>query len=223
MLGRRQGSSQAERRRSSAVITWLASYPRSGITLLRTILNACFGLTSQSIYSDEEFGHPAIQAMIGHEAIGPDAHGFVEEAKRLNRSLYVKTHELPGDDCRPAIYVVRGKTGPSWSEHVNAWALSGRPNTLIVRYEDLAAGKFRTLRAISEFTRRPLLRTFKVSFEQLHALCPTFFRCGSDQANLRELDKDSMLLFERLHGDTLRKIGYEPTSYEIARQCAGTP
>jgi hypothetical protein len=109
---------------------------------------------------------------------------------------------------------------------VNAWALSGRPNTLIVRYEDLAVGKARTLRAISEFIGRPLLRTFDVSFKHLHALCPTFFRCGSDQANLRELDKDSLLLFERLHGDTLRKIGYgwpEPASYESAQQCTGTP
>jgi hypothetical protein len=35
-------------------VTWLASYPRSGNTLLRTILKQCFGLSSQSVYPDEE-------------------------------------------------------------------------------------------------------------------------------------------------------------------------
>ena len=218
------------------MITWLASYPRSGNTLLRTILNSCFGLTSQSVYSDEEFCHPAVQALIGHEAVGPDPHEFIGKAKRINRSLYVKTHELPGNDSQQAIYVVRdgrsclvshyhfvkdilgrevtlgdiirGAFGTSWSQHVKAWALSERPNTLVVRYEDLAAGRARTLRAISEFIGRPLLRNFDVSFKHLHTLYPSFFRCGSDQPNLRELDEHSKLLFERLHGDTLRKIGY---------------
>jgi len=37
---------------------WLASYPRSGNTLLRVILKHCFGLSSQSVYHDSEFTDP---------------------------------------------------------------------------------------------------------------------------------------------------------------------
>src|SRR5258708_3341660 len=47
------GSMSLELRQDSPV-TWLASYPRSGNTLLRIILKRCFGLTSQSLYDDRE-------------------------------------------------------------------------------------------------------------------------------------------------------------------------
>jgi hypothetical protein len=219
------------------VITWLASYPRSGNTLLRTILKHSFGQVSQSIYSDQEFVHPAISEIVGQEAIGQNPFEFVDQAKRQNKHLYVKTHEMPASIGQRAIYVVRdgrscmvsclhygkdvlgktislddvirGRAGwPSWSQHVGAWALSGRPYTLVVRYEDLAAGCLQTLKAISGFIGLPILRNFDISFDQLHALDPTFFRCGSDSTNLGRLDPAAASLFERLHGDTLRRIGY---------------
>ena len=58
-------------------VTWLASYPRSGNTLLRTILKHCFGLSSQSVYPDEEFSEPGVAEAVGHEAVGADPHDFV--------------------------------------------------------------------------------------------------------------------------------------------------
>src|SRR5665213_4441239 len=148
---------------SAAPVTWLASYPRSGNTLLRIILNRCFGVSSQSIYDDAEFSDPAVCGEVGHEAIGDDPKGFIAAARRSGRDLYVKTHELPSPDRHPAIYVLRdgrsavvshahymaeffhrdilltdiiaGKLGVSWSQHVNAWVMGGRPNLLVVRYE----------------------------------------------------------------------------------------
>ena len=151
---------------SRALVTWLTSYPRSGNTLLRTILMRCFGQPSRSIYTDADFSDPELSRLVGHEAVGDDAKSFVARAKQAGRSLYVKTHEMPPADRHPAIYVVRdgrsavvshlhymreilgrdmtlaevieGKAGLSWSQHVRAW--SPRPHTLMVRYEDLAAG-----------------------------------------------------------------------------------
>lgn len=35
--------------REDSAVTWLASYPRSGNTLLRIVLKRCFGLSSQSV------------------------------------------------------------------------------------------------------------------------------------------------------------------------------
>jgi hypothetical protein len=219
--------------RDFAVITWLASYPRSGNTLLRAILKQCFGLSSQSVHDDAALDAPGIREAVGHETVGPRA---LEEAGRQSRSLYVKTHELPGRDTHPAIYVVRdgrssvvshqhylrgilrresclsdvirGEMAPSWSEHVEAWALSGRANTLVVRYEQLAAADPRTLQQIGAFLDRPLLQAFDTSFDQLHALNPQFFRRGSDAANISEMDAVSLRLFEQFHGATLRRMGY---------------
>ena len=94
-------------RECGAPVTWLASYPRSGNTLLRIVLNRCFGVSSQSIYADVEFPDPAVRGEVGHEAIGDDPKGFLAAARRSGRSLYVKTHELPSPDRHPAIYVLR--------------------------------------------------------------------------------------------------------------------
>lgn len=218
-------------------VTWLASYPRSGNTLLRVILNRCFGLFSQSLYDDNEFSEPAIRELVGHEAVGADPRKFLDQARRAARTLYVKTHEMPGRDANPAICVVRdgraamvshmhflrdvmgnqdvtlediirGKTGLSWSEHVRAWALSGRPDTLVLRFEDLAESDPASLQAISTFIRRPLAREFDVTFQGLHAHSPQFFRAGSNQANLSEMAGKDLALFDQLHGATLRDMGY---------------
>lgn len=234
--------------RDFALITWLASYPRSGNTLLRAILKQCFGLSSQSIYRDAELDMPGVREAVGFETAGGDPRRFIEDAPRQGRSLYVKTHELPGRDTHPAIYVVRdgrssvvshrhylrgilgreaglsdiirGELTPSWSEHVEAWALSGRPDTLVVRYEDLAAADPRALRQIADFLDRPLLQAFDMPFDRLHALNPQFFRRGSDAANIAEMDAVSLRLFEQLHGATLRRIGYGAVPAGIARRSA---
>lgn len=219
-----------------APVTWLASYPRSGNTLLRLILKHCFGLSSQSLYQERDFADPDMREVVGHEDVGHNPRRFVATARRAGRSLYVKTHELPPVDDHPAIYVVRdgrsavvshahylrdilgwqislaevieGKAGLSWSRHVRAWTLPVRAGTLVLRYEDLASGNRDTLAAIAAFIHQPLLRGFDVSFDRLHGLYPAFFRRGSDAANIAEMDAASARLFEQHHGDMLRAMGY---------------
>jgi hypothetical protein len=227
---------QAQGLQTAAPVTWLASYPRSGNTLLRLILKQCFDLTSQSLYLDQDFTDPAIRELVGHEDVGRNPRRFVHLARRAGRSLFVKTHEPPAADRHPAIYVVRdgrsavvshahylrdnlhhditladvieGKAGLSWSQHVRAWTLPLRANTLVVRYEDLAVGNRDTLNAISAFIGHPLLRGFGLSFEKLHELHPVFFRRGSDAGNIAEMNAASVRLFEQHHGDMLRATGY---------------
>jgi hypothetical protein len=224
-----------ELRRDSPV-TWLASYPRSGNTLLRIILKRCFDLTSQSIYDDVEFSDDALRDVVGHELIDGDPAQFLRQAQAQHRHLYVKTHELPPADRHPAIYVVRdgraavvsylhylrkimkrnvtlhdvicGKVGVSWSRHVRAWTLPRRPGTLIVRYEDLAIGESQTLKRIAAFIGVPQRQAFDISFARLHALSPDFFRAGSNRRNIAELDTRAEQLFEQMHGVTMRAMGY---------------
>jgi hypothetical protein len=222
--------------RQDSPVTWLASYPRSGNTLLRIILKRCFGLTSQSLYDDREFSDATMRDMVGHEPVGDDPARFLQQAREKGRHLYVKTHELPPADSHPVIYVVRdgraavvsyihflreilkrevtardvisGTLGICWSRHVRAWALPPRPHSLIIRYEDLARGDPETLKKISAFIRVPQRQTFDISFDRLHTMAPDFFRSGSNRKNIAELDLEAQHLFEQLHGPTLRAMGY---------------
>ena len=90
------------------MIVWLASYPRSGNTLLRTVLKQSMGLDS---YSDE--GIKAIVGLtdkakkeFGHIALPKPWDAFYREATASPTLHLVKTH-LPPRDNQPVIYVVR--------------------------------------------------------------------------------------------------------------------
>lgn len=86
------------------MICWLASYPRSGNTMLRTLLTSMFGLETRSIY-DEGFGQSpdSMSSALKWKEQVCDL-----EAARLNpQQLLVKTHELPPEHEDAAIYVVR--------------------------------------------------------------------------------------------------------------------
>jgi hypothetical protein len=86
---------------------WLASYPRSGNTFLRIILQKVFCLPSYSLYRVE-----------GQDHSDPSA-AALEQAPHLPRNwrqllsnradgkiIPIKTHDPPEDDA-PAIYIIR--------------------------------------------------------------------------------------------------------------------
>jgi Sulfotransferase domain len=89
---------------------WLASYPRSGNTLLRIVLRNVFDLTSTSLYPGEILGFDKfanVSAIVGHyEHAGLDQsqeHGSELAAEEMQ---LVKTHGYPTDGL-PAIYIIR--------------------------------------------------------------------------------------------------------------------
>ena len=151
-------------------VVWLASYPRSGNTFLRTIIYHCFGVRSASIY-DEDMGELGPARLIGHIEQGPDGSmDFGDEPVRL-----IKTHHPPQDD-RPAIYIVRdGQAATmsmfefynrrmplqaiiegrnlfgSWGGHLRRWHPLERPNTLFLRYEEVLADTRTTVDKLAEF------------------------------------------------------------------------
>ena len=45
---------------------WLASYPRSGNTLVRTILYQCMDLKTGSVYSNDLGGNSNLESYVGH-------------------------------------------------------------------------------------------------------------------------------------------------------------
>ena len=221
------------------MIVWLASYPRSGNTLLRIILYRSFGLHTFSLYEDsDDVGvDPILAKLVGHRSRGMAPEDFKSMARTRPDPFFVKTHgESEAKDDAKAIYVVRdGRAAVAsyfhyrkdivkedvslaqvvkgdvwsggWSDHVHAWVFSDRPNTLVVKFEDLVAENAETLDRIADFIALPILARSSIAFDQLQAVAPAFFRKGSS-ANAAELDAGCSELFWSLHGETMIRLGY---------------
>ncbi len=89
------------------MLIWLASYPRSGNTFFRILLNRLYGFNTTTGYDDND---PVAQ-MIGPQFVGYEPRQYALE-NLVNRPeiSFVKTHRQPhrvscGD--QPAIYLVR--------------------------------------------------------------------------------------------------------------------
>lgn len=80
---------------------WLASYPRSGSTYIRTLLNRFYGLYHTSIY-DENINRGTTDS----KAHSRSTYLANPEQAPGDHPLFVKTHEMPNDKL-PAIYLVR--------------------------------------------------------------------------------------------------------------------
>lgn len=90
------------------MIIWLASYPRSGNTLLRMMLNSVFGRTSYSEYDDvTDIGaDEPTRRRVGHVFLGRPLEQAYAELSAAPGPEFIKTHNEPRDDAK-AIYIVR--------------------------------------------------------------------------------------------------------------------
>ncbi len=81
------------------MIIWVASYPRSGNHFFRVLLHRMLGVNTYTIYPQDP------QPM---EALGEAPFDRTLAAAARSKEIYfLKTHELPGRDKYPAIYLVR--------------------------------------------------------------------------------------------------------------------
>ncbi len=163
------------------MIIWLASYPRSGNTLLRTILKRCLDIDS---YADEpihvESPLRSDNELIGHLELDVAWPQFHARSAASRHPFFVKTH-LPPRDAERFIYVIRdGRSAVKsyekyyeryvpahkvnlfrliagddaygdWSSHYRAW--NDRPGAagLLLRFEELTDVSAETLRRIADF------------------------------------------------------------------------
>lgn len=123
------------------MIVWLASYPRSGNTLLRQILLQVFGQTTYSRYNDPlDIGANAhLAAAVGHVAYGGDWDAFYDSATRSREPVFVKTHDPPQDDA-PAVCIVRDGRAAAVSWLYKMQAETPRPRHSL---DDIIEGRVR--------------------------------------------------------------------------------
>jgi hypothetical protein len=149
----------------------------------------------------------------------------------------VKTHDPPRD-ARPAIYVVRDGRGAtasyfhyqrdvlrrpaplteiirgrvgfgSWGWHVAQWAPYRRPNTLLLRFEELTANPIAQVERIGAFLGLSPIGRRVPTFEELHRTAPHFFRNGRNDSWKSIFGDAEHELFWALHGEEMRAFGYE--------------
>lgn len=222
------------------MIVWLASYPRSGNTLTRTLLHQVFGLETYSEYNDlyDLGSRPDVAASVGHRTYEGRWQDVCADLAADADLHIVKTHGPP-QDTRPAIYVVRdaraaivsqrhffhnrplaptpytmrqlvdgAAIGGDWSTHLDAWSPLQRPRTLLLRYEDLVAAPERVIALLAGFLDREPQGAWQNPFERQRTLLPSFFRCGSDAANLAEWTDSDLAHFWERHGRWMQALGY---------------
>lgn len=205
---------------------WLASYPRSGNTYLRTILNHCFGLKSASICGGDLGRNAALESYVGH--YDHSLPGVI--AAPPGQKLIVKTHAPPPDDG-PAIYVIRdGRAATAslwqflgqsvsmraviagdtdfgtWSDHLQAWDPRNRPDTLFLRYEDFADKPAATIRRIGEFIDAPVISFNIPSRDKIAAADGRWVR---KQSRWQEVMRPGdLVMFDRVNAEAMRDYGY---------------
>jgi hypothetical protein len=85
------------------LITWLASYPRSGNTFFRILVYQLYGIQTYSLYADAIINSsPEVRAIVGSSDTPIDP----QEAVASPLPCLVKTHEVASDE-HPAILIVR--------------------------------------------------------------------------------------------------------------------
>lgn len=149
------------------MIIWLASYPRSGNTFFRILLNHLYGIKTPTVY----IGNDNTALVVGKELVGhvPDE-WTTEEMAAKPEILFVKTHRR-ANDTYPSIYLFRdgrdalvsyarlkasegdvkyeetlkelitvsaGQTG-TWGQNICHWLNRDGKSTVYVSYENLIA------------------------------------------------------------------------------------
>jgi hypothetical protein len=90
------------------MIIWLASYPRSGNSLLSSVIFQCLGIPTFTQYPVEQGQSSSVSAITGQSGFFPEVQesGSAKAYFDGVEHALLKTHEYPSDN-HPAIYIVR--------------------------------------------------------------------------------------------------------------------
>lgn len=219
------------------MLYWLASYPRSGNSFFRRIVEQCYGLVTWDKYivpSETDPNYPLLRSL--------------ETIITSPQPVLVKTHEPPGDDNFPAVYLLRdgrdalvsythfvltldkppkGEITPvlfhntlrdllleerspfrSWAENVLAW--TSRPGVVVVRYEELVQNPGPVVERALRAIGCPTKRIKDEipTFEQLKKKNPLIFRRGLPGCWRDEFPPDLLPLFWERNGYAMERFGY---------------
>ena len=91
----------------------------------------------------------------------------------------------------------------------------------MLRYEDLILRQEETIGAIASFLNVRQKGPFTADLGELRGMYPTIFRFGDNQMNIKELGMEEGL-FHRLHGRTMKRLGYGSTTLPLFHRLGRT-
>ena len=216
---------------------WIASYPRSGNTFLRIILENVFRLPSFSLYyvEGEEHRDPSAEALAEAPRLPRNWRDSLTNDESAPPAL-IKTHDLPGDSSA-AIFIVRDGRAAinsyyhyhqkfafeqpslteiiagacqfgSWSDHYWGWRPKTRPKTLLLYYDELVERPEQSIARLAEFLRLAPGQNKLPPFEELQKRLPAFFRRGQNTDYVAEWSPVQLALFNQLHGRAMEDLGW---------------
>ena len=126
------------------MIIWLASYPRSGNTYFRAVLNHYFNFSTYSLYGDlADIGaNEALVKLVGHKS-GTRETLNLAALRRSDERAFIKTHELPDDlisNEDAVFYILRDGRDASASYHRYLQNVLGRTDATL---DDVLVGAVR--------------------------------------------------------------------------------
>ena len=208
-------------------ITWLASYPRSGNTFVRTILFNCFGIKSGSIYPRDLGGEKILEKFVGHIEHNPNKTITFQKGS----IPIIKTHKLNKDNNR-AIYVVRDGRAASislwhfyskkiskkdiilgnsmfgkWKDHLISWDPLKRKNTLFIKYEDIVNNFESVLTSISTFLDKDIINKKLPSRDTIALFDGRWVRSKTDWRE--DMSSEELELFNEVNYSVMKEYGYE--------------
>ena len=205
---------------------FVSSYPRSGNTLLRTVLFQCFNLKSGSVHVNDLGGNIKLENYVGHIEHNEDSSITFPQGQLP----IIKTHgeNIPNS---PTIYVLRdgravtvslweyyGRDTPisdiiegnhsfgKWSDHINSWDPLSRPNTLLLKYEDISTNLDSVLLKLSDFLNRDVLNHTLPSRETIADIDGRWVRKKTNWES--ELSGENLDRFNELNNSILKQFGY---------------
>lgn len=220
------------------MIIWLASYPRSGNTFVRTILNHVFGVKTYSIYGDklDIAADEATKKIVGHQEL-PEGFDYIE-ARQSDELYFIKTHEPYNNHFAEdkAIYILRdgreatvsyyhylrdfsptslslleiinGYTRGSWGDHYYSWLREQSDSVILLRFEDIIKSPESAIKKIVEFTSLKPSKSKVPEFADLHNMNPKFFRSGEKNSFIVNLNDFEQKYFWLVNGHAMRDAGY---------------
>jgi len=218
------------------MIIWLASYPRSGNTFLRIILNNIFNIKTYSVYNDlkDIESHIETKATVGHILLPKDFN--IESARNSGEDYFIKTHKHPSSITDKVIYIIRDgrnsicsyyhyrneyNTAPplvdfiegnnkvgSWSEHVEKWSAIDKENILLIPFDELVGAPLDVVPKIASFIGKEPLNSSLPDFEDLHRINPKFFKSGINRSYKELFSAEEHLLFWKLHHTQMIRFNF---------------
>jgi hypothetical protein len=218
------------------MIIWLASYPRSGNTFIRIILNKIFNINTYSIYNDKNdiAAHAETKDIVGHCDLTSDFD--LVAARNSSCEYFIKTHKYPLNNEDKVIYIIRDgresitsyfhyrnsynnapplkdfiegkiKVG-TWSKHIEAWNSLPANKILIIKFEDLIDDTDKIIKDISSFIEKEPMNHDIPTFDELNKINPKFFRSGGKDSFKNLFDENDHLSFWKINHKKMIEYGY---------------